>query len=75
MRGKTNFNIIHRLYASIFRPVSSHGREKQMYLPQAENDTVFAVIYEKSDVALCVIAVLLFAAFLWYRLCKNKDKR
>jgi len=75
LREKTNFNIIHRPYGSVFCPISSHGGEKQMYLPQAENDTVFTVIYEKSDIVLCVIAVLLFAAFLWYRLCKNKDKR
>ena len=75
MREKTNFYIIHRLYGSIFRPVSSHGREKQMHLPQAENDTLFTVIYEESDIVLCVIAVLMFAAFLWYRTCKNKDKR
>lgn len=75
MRRKTNFNIIHRLHTGPFCTVSPNGRQKQIYLPQSENDTVFAVIYEKSDVVLCVITVLLFAAFLWYRLCKNKDKR
>ena len=75
MRGKTNFNIKRRLNISPFCNVSSHSREKQLYLPQAENDKVFAVIYEKSDVVLCVIAMLLFTAFLWHRLCKNKDKR
>lgn len=46
--------------------------KKQVYLPRAENDTVFAVLYEKTDIVWLVAAVVMAVVIIMRIMRRNK---
>ena len=66
---KTGWQIIQSLYAigsgGLFGVGLGNSTQKYLYLPEPQNDFIFAVIAEELGFVGCVIVIVLFAIFVW----------
>jgi cell division protein FtsW len=64
------YQIIQSLLAlgsgGIFGVGLGNSRQKLLYLPEAGNDFVFAIIGEEMGLVGCVAVIFLFALFVWF---------
>lgn len=65
----TGWQIIQSLYAigsgGLFGVGLGNSTQKYLYLPEPQNDFIFAVIAEELGFVGCLIIIILFAIFIW----------
>lgn len=65
----TGWQIIQSLYAigsgGLFGVGLGNSTQKYLYLPEPQNDFIFAVIAEELGFVGCIIVIVLFAIFVW----------
>ena len=65
----SGWQIIQSLYAigsgGLFGVGLGNSTQKYLYLPEPQNDFIFAVIAEELGFAGCIIVIVLFAIFVW----------
>lgn len=65
----TGWQIIQSLYAigsgGLFGVGLGNSTQKYLYLPEPQNDFIFAVIAEELGFIGCIIVIVLFAIFVW----------
>lgn len=66
---ETGWQIIQGLYAigsgGLFGVGLGNSRQKYLYISEPHNDYIFAVLAEELGFVGCVLAILLFAIFIW----------
>lgn len=66
---KEGWQIIQSLYAigsgGLFGVGLGESKQKYLYLPEPQNDFIFAVLAEELGFFGCIIVILLFAIFIW----------
>ncbi len=65
----TGWQIIQSLYAigsgGLFGVGLGNSTQKYLYLPEPQNDFIFAVIAEELGFVGCIFVIVLFAIFIW----------
>lgn len=65
----TGWQVIQSLYAigsgGLFGVGLGNSTQKYLYLPEPQNDFIFAVIAEELGFVGCIVIILLFAIFVW----------
>lgn len=65
----TGWQVIQSLYAigsgGLFGVGLGNSTQKYLYLPEPQNDFIFAVIAEELGFVGCVVIIALFAIFVW----------
>ena len=65
----TGYQIIQSLYAigsgGVFGVGLGNSTQKYLYLPEPQNDFIFAVIAEELGFVGCIVVIALFAIFVW----------
>lgn len=65
----TGWQIIQSLYAigsgGLFGVGLGNSTQKYLYLPEPQNDFIFAVIAEELGFVGCLVVIILFAIFIW----------
>ena len=66
---ETGWQIIQSLYAigsgGLFGVGLGNSTQKYLYLPEPQNDFIFAVIAEELGFVGCIVVIILFAIFIW----------
>ena len=65
----TGYQMIQSLYAigsgGLFGVGLGESKQKYLYIPEPQNDFIFAILAEELGFVGCVIVILLFAVFVW----------
>ncbi len=65
----TGWQVIQSLYAigsgGLFGVGLGNSTQKYLYLPEPQNDFIFAVIAEELGFIGCIVVITLFAIFVW----------
>ena len=65
----TGYQMIQSLYAvgsgGLFGVGLGQSKQKYLYIPEPQNDFIFAILAEELGFVGCVIVILLFAVFVW----------
>ena len=65
----TGYQMIQSLYAvgsgGLFGVGLGQSKQKYLYIPEPQNDFIFAILAEELGFVGCVIVILLFASFVW----------
>ena len=65
----TGYQMIQSLYAigsgGLFGVGLGNSKQKYLYIPEPQNDFIFAIIAEELGFVGCAVIILLFAVFVW----------
>lgn len=65
----TGYQMIQSLYAigsgGLFGVGLGNSKQKYLYIPEPQNDFIFAILAEELGFVGCIIVIILFAVFVW----------